>query len=279
MARSRARPRELERRAGARRAERPWRRCPRSPSCCSSRSPSIVVVAGGNAVPFLERIQEEHPGDFWSNSTLGTRLAETDDEAPDPVLPGGGGRASRQRLSPTPISAPPWEPRVSSRRPWFSCARPCSWIPTNVQSHYSRSTSFAVEGRYAEAVDELRAAIRLDRESGRHGPAVHSRRVADRFGPAGRIHRRVSRGPAPRSGFLRRPPSPRLRPSRLGALRGGLRGASEGDRDRISRPKLTRTLVARSSTWAGSTKRSPACARRFASIPVASSRGGRSSRR
>ena len=41
-----------------------------------------VVVAAGYAVPFLERIQQEYPDDFWSNSTLGIRLTETSDEAP-----------------------------------------------------------------------------------------------------------------------------------------------------------------------------------------------------
>ena len=35
-----------------------------------------VVVAGGDAVPFLEQIQRQYPGDFWANFTLGLRLGE-----------------------------------------------------------------------------------------------------------------------------------------------------------------------------------------------------------
>lgn len=38
-----------------------------------------VVVTGGDAVPFLERIQRQFPDDFWANFSLGMRLAEHDD--------------------------------------------------------------------------------------------------------------------------------------------------------------------------------------------------------
>jgi tetratricopeptide (TPR) repeat protein len=45
-----------------------------------------VVVAGGDAVPFLERVQREHPGDFWANFTLGLRLGERDELPPEAAL-------------------------------------------------------------------------------------------------------------------------------------------------------------------------------------------------
>jgi serine/threonine-protein kinase len=38
----------------------------------------LVTFRGGNAVAFLKRVQDEHPGDFWANSALANALVRTE---------------------------------------------------------------------------------------------------------------------------------------------------------------------------------------------------------
>jgi serine/threonine-protein kinase len=120
-----------------------------------------LIVAGGDAVPFLERIQQEHPDDYWSNFSLGLKLAESSPEAsiryfqaavavrPDDVISRGNLGTALQ------ASGQIDEAMVQLRKALLI-------DPANAPSHITLSTCLSSRGLYVEAVEELRTAVRLD---------------------------------------------------------------------------------------------------------------------
>lgn len=92
-----------------------------------------VTVAGADEVPFLEKIQQQYPGDYWSNFTLGLRLSE---HAPEP--------ASR----------------------YFQAALAVQ--PDSYNARHGLGFSLFMSGLLEEASAELRHAIAIDARASAH---------------------------------------------------------------------------------------------------------------
>jgi serine/threonine-protein kinase len=120
---------------------------------------------GGDAVPFLRRVQAAHPGDFWSNSALGDALVR------------GGNPVDAIRycqsalaLRPTAVvahcnlaSALALDNRIDDA---MECLREALRInPNFALAHSSLGNCLELKGRFAEALEQQREAVRIDPES------------------------------------------------------------------------------------------------------------------
>lgn len=120
-----------------------------------------VVVAGGDAVPFLERIQQEYPDDFWSNSTLGIRLTETSDEAPIRYFQAAVAVRPDDCFARTNLGSA-LGASGRTEEAMVQLQKAVLLEPTNGPAHMTLSMCFKSQGRMAEALDAFRTAIRLD---------------------------------------------------------------------------------------------------------------------
>jgi serine/threonine-protein kinase len=116
--------------------------------------------AGGDAVAFLTQVQQEYPGDFWANMTLGDTLRAT--------RPGEAVRYYQAALAVQPGSAVAsnnlgtalaMDGRVPEAVAHFQ--RALRQDPTLAAAHSNLGHALSLEGRHAEALGRHRQAVRL----------------------------------------------------------------------------------------------------------------------
>jgi serine/threonine-protein kinase len=131
-------------------------------------SPQLLVAvgerllhAGADAVPFLQRVQREYPGDFWANLALGIVLLERN--------PGESIRYLQAALAIRPQAALAWDNlgiallgvgRQGEAVEHFQ--RALRIDPDFVNAHNSLGFALAARGRLDEAIAHYRHALRTD---------------------------------------------------------------------------------------------------------------------
>jgi tetratricopeptide (TPR) repeat protein len=121
-----------------------------------------LIRAGADAVPYLERIQQEHPDDYWVNATLGSQLARHTPsaavryfQAAAAVRPGSA--VARRNLGIVLVTSG----RIEEGTAHFRKA--IAIDPADARSHVALSTCLQWVDEFAEAVEELLTAARVDR--------------------------------------------------------------------------------------------------------------------
>ena len=126
-----------------------------------------LKLAGGDAVPFLQRVQGDHPGDFWANLTLANALSEK--------MPGEAIRYYQAALAVRPDAAVAYNNlgialadtgRLDDAVEQFRRAAHLS--PRFAQAHANLGIVDYMRGRYAEAAGQFGEAIRLDPRSAKY---------------------------------------------------------------------------------------------------------------
>jgi tetratricopeptide (TPR) repeat protein len=122
-----------------------------------------LMVAGLDPVPFFEKIQQEHPGEFWSNFALGICVQQKSPakavryfQAAVAVRPDDS--VSRGNLGAVLGVSGQLDEAI------VQLEKSLQLDPTNASAHVSLSTAFAKKGRIADATEELSTAMRLDPE-------------------------------------------------------------------------------------------------------------------
>ena len=278
LARPRPRPGTSEGPGGPRRGDHGPPRSPTSPCRCSWHSTRRLDADSPERLPFLKRVQQAHPGDFWANLTLGRRAAaEKATRRGGPLLPGGGGhpagggpRLQQARRGAVRLPAgteEAVEPVPAGRGP-----RPDGPVSSQYLARHRLSRS----GRHDEAIEQLRAAIRDNpNEAGLHSVLGNALEVQGRYAealaqlPTGRRARPERHG-RPESG---------CGPSWCG-WDGGTRRGSPGRRpSRPTRPSTTPGTGTPSSACSSARRTNTAapgrpCSRGSARPPTRTSRRG-----
>ena len=125
-----------------------------------------LLAVGGDGLGFHRRVQAAHPDDFWATFTLACEWRRTDADAISYYR--AALASARGRWPPSSTSAMPWKTRAGSPRRRSSGGTPSCCTPKATPPHYNLALSHRGSGRYGEAADHCRRAIRLDP---RHGPA------------------------------------------------------------------------------------------------------------
>jgi len=119
-----------------------------------------LIVAGADEIPFLEKIQKEYPGDYWSNFTLGLRLSEFD---PEP--------ASRYFQAALAVHPDSYNARHGLGYSLYMSGqldeaseelRKAIAIDSRPYAHESLGSVLWAMGRTDEAIDSFRESLRLD---------------------------------------------------------------------------------------------------------------------
>jgi serine/threonine-protein kinase len=120
-----------------------------------------LLEAGGDAIPFMRRVQEENPGDFWANYALGNLLMAKS--------PGKSRRYLQAALALRPRTAAVYDSLgialLVDEKPdkaieYFQKA--LSIDPEFAMAHNSLGYALKARGRLGEAVDHYRRALRSD---------------------------------------------------------------------------------------------------------------------
>jgi serine/threonine-protein kinase len=117
--------------------------------------------AGADAVPFLQRVQREHPGDFWANFALGTALLAKN--------PGESMRYFQAALAIRPRTAVVHDrlgiALLLSERPDEAIEQLRQALridPAFAEAHNTLGFALRARGRLDEAIDHYRQALRTD---------------------------------------------------------------------------------------------------------------------
>lgn len=123
-----------------------------------------VILAGDDAVPFLTRIQQEYPADFWSNFELGLRFIAT--------TPADAVRYFQAAVGVRPDSAVARGNLGSALGASGQIAEAVVQLekaleidPTLAQAYTSLARCHTSLGRYAEAIEGLKTSMRLQPEA------------------------------------------------------------------------------------------------------------------
>lgn len=120
-----------------------------------------VVQAKGDAVPFLERIQQEHPDNYWANSALGSRLVQRTPDASLRYFQAAAAVRPESTIARGNLGAV--LTMCGQRDEGMAQLKKSIAIdPANVRARVSLSTCLQWKGKFAEAVEELRTAMRLN---------------------------------------------------------------------------------------------------------------------
>ena len=167
-------------------------------------------------VPFLKRVQQAHPGDFWANLTLGDVLLQSEQRGP--------------RRSAT------------TRRRW-------PLRPGTALGHYNLGMALFGTGRQEEAVEQFRRAVDLDPTSSLAQHLPRPRAVAAR--PARRGHRADSERPPRHPNEAGPPLHPRQRLGGDGAVRRGPWRTTDRPSRSTRKDRTPRTGCGPSWCWLG----------------------------
>jgi serine/threonine-protein kinase len=120
-----------------------------------------LVRARADPVPFLERVQQAHPGDYWANATLGARLAQRSPgvavryfQAATALRPGS--TIARGNLGIVLATSGRRDEAIAQFRDAIAID------PANARAHVALSACFQWNARFTEAIEELRTAMRVD---------------------------------------------------------------------------------------------------------------------